>query len=356
MSAATLAPWLDAALQRALAHPAHALLLHGPGSLGQFELATALARGWLCESPVEARSCGACPACRLFEQRSHPDFKLLLPEALREPLGWASSEEEDAETTGGSKSKAKPSREIRIDEVRTAIDWGQRTSSRARAKVLLIHPAEAMNSSAANALLKTLEEPPGALRLVLTAHDPDSLLPTVRSRCQRVAIGVPARENALAWLTQHGVAEPEVLWAAAGGLPQAALALHEDGIDAAAWRGVPGAVRRGDPSRWAEWPLPRVVDAMQRLCHDLMAVATGGAPRYFEARLLDSLGVPRDGATIDALVALDHDLRAAARHEDHPWHAPLRTEALSARFASLWQMPREERAAAGRALDTLPAR
>lgn len=352
MSDAALAPWLEPALERASGHPAHALLLHGAGALGQFELATALARQWLCESPQAGRACGACAACRLFDQHTHPDFKLLLPEALREPLGWAAPAEDDGDAAA-TKSKAKPSREIRIDEVRAAIDWGQRTSARARAKVLVIHPAESMNTSAANALLKTLEEPPGALRLVLTAHDPDALLPTVRSRCQRVAIAVPPREQALAWLEARGVAEPAVLWAAAGGLPQSALALHEEGVDAAAWRGVPAAVRSGRSSTLVDWAVPRVVDALQRLCHDLMAIAVGGEPRYFEPALLEPLSKPRRPA-IETLVALERDLRVAAHQQDHPWHAALHVEALLARAAAPWQTPRDTRGGAGRALDTLP--
>ncbi|HET9821878.1 MAG TPA: DNA polymerase III subunit delta' [Burkholderiaceae bacterium] len=356
MSDPVLAPWLEAALDRGLVHRAHALLLHGPGPLGQFELAAALARAWLCENPHQGRSCGACAACHLFDQHSHPDFKLLLPEALREPLGWAApADDEDEAEGGGSKSKAKPSREIRIDEVRAAIDWGQRTSARARAKVLVIHPAEAMNPSAANALLKTLEEPPGALRLLLTAHDPEALLPTVRSRCQRVAIGVPPRTEALDWLRAQGLAEPEVLWAAAGGLPQAALAWHQEGIDAAAWRRVPADVRRGAAKTLAAWPLPRVVDALQRLCHDLLAIAVGGEPRYFEASWLEPLRQPRAPA-VDALVTLERELRVAARHDDHPWHAALRVEALLARMAALWHTARVVPAAASRALDTLPGR
>ena len=354
MSDVSLAPWLEPALVRAQAHPAHALLLHAPGELGQFELAVTLAGAWLCESPAQGRACGRCSACRLFAQHSHPDFKLLLPEALREPRGWSTAADDEGEGAG-AKTKSKPSREIRIDEVRSAIDWGQRTSSRARAKVLVIHPAEAMNASAANALLKTLEEPPGALRLVLTAHDPEALLPTVRSRCQRVAVDVPPREQALSWLQSQGLADPEVLWAAAGGLPHAALALHAEGIDAAAWRSVPAAVRRGASTNLANWPVPRVVDALQRLCHDLLVLTVGGAPRYFEPKVLGPLLEPR-APTIDDLVALDRELRQAARQQDHPWLAGLRVEALLARAATPWQTPRQGRRAADKPLDTLPGR
>lgn len=347
---AGLAPWLEPALSRGLCMPAHALLLHGPGTLGQFELGLALAGSMLCEAPGDnGRACGRCTACHLFGLRSHPDFCLLVPDALREALGWAAADDDEA----ASKSKAKPSRNIKVDAVRTAIDWAHQSSSRGRAKVVLIHPAEAMNEIAANALLKTLEEPPGSLRLLLSTQDPEALLPTVRSRCQRLGIGVPALHEARAWLEAQGVPHANPLLTAAGGLPHAALSLHEDGIDGAAWSSVPAWARAGQGAALSGWPVPRVVEALHKLCHDLMALAVGAQPRYFD---LDALaparrpGLPAFGA----LTEWDRSLRQATRHDEHPWHAPLRIEALLAQAAALWQTARPPTPARTGALDTLP--
>ena len=185
MSGSAWPAWLDAPLAQGLSMRAHALLLHAPGALGQFDLAIGLARAWLCETPIHGWACGTCASCRLMDGHSHPDFHLLLPDAMRPGLGWASAEA-DGGDDGEGKSKAKPSREIKVLALRAAIDWSHRTSARGGAKVLVIHPAEAMNPVTANAVLKTLEEPPGRLRLLLTAADPEALLPTVRSRCQRL--------------------------------------------------------------------------------------------------------------------------------------------------------------------------
>ena len=103
-----------------------------------------------------------------------------------------------------------------------------------RAKVILIHPAQAMNMIAANALLKTLEEPAGRLRLVLTAHDPEALLPTVRSRCQRLRLDAAAAAQALAWLADAGCRPARgVCSPPPGGQPLEALAMAADGIDGA---------------------------------------------------------------------------------------------------------------------------
>jgi len=347
-----LAPWLDAALGRALALPAHAVLVHAPGALGQFEFGLALASAWLCEAPQPTgRACGSCASCRLMAAHSHPDFRCLVPEVLAPALGWADPAADDEEKD----NKKKPSREIKVDAVRAAIDWGQRTSARAKAKVILIHPAEAMNAVTANALLKTLEEPPGSLRLVLTAHDPEALLPTVRSRCQRLPLAPPTRPDALAWLAGQGVEAPEVLLAATDGLPPAVLALQADGIDAALWQRVPGLVRQGLPGPLAGLPIPRVVEMLGKLCHDLMAVAGGAAPRYFDAAALAPALKPAP-PPMDRLAAWSRTLLQAARHDEHPWNAPLRIEALLAQAAALWQTARLAPPAAGRPLDTLPAR
>ncbi|HEV7913758.1 MAG TPA: DNA polymerase III subunit delta', partial [Albitalea sp.] len=177
-------PWLEAPLRQALAtRHAHALLIHGPQGIGQFELALTLAQAWLCEGEAADKPCGRCASCKLVQARSHPDLLVLLPEALRESLGWAGAD--DADSGGDDKGgKRKPSKEIRVDEIRQAIGFAQTTSARGRCKVVLIHPAERMNGVSANALLKTLEEPPGEARLLLSCAAPDALLPTIRSRCQ----------------------------------------------------------------------------------------------------------------------------------------------------------------------------
>lgn len=326
-------PWLDAPLAQARRQRAHALLVHGPSGVGQFEMAVALAETWLCEHDDEAaRPCGRCVGCRQMSTRRHPDCLLLAPAALLETLGWAGTAGEEGEAEGGgsdggeggARSKAKPSRDIRVDEVRRAIAWTQQTSSRGRGKVLLLHPATAMNAVAANALLKTLEEPPSGVRMVLTASDPETLLPTIRSRCQRLALSLPTNDEALCWLDAHGVADAAVLLAAAGGRPQDALALHREGFDATRWQRLPRAVAAGDAAPLSGCTVARAVDTLNRLCHDLMLGAAGAAPRYFAPGCLPA------GASLPALAAWARTLQRAARHDEHPWNAPLLLEALVA--------------------------
>ena len=118
-------PWLDEPRHRVLAtQRAHALLIHGPGNVGQFDLASAVAQRWLCESAELApadRPCGRCASCRLFAARSHPDLLVLVPEALRESLGWEQGGSEGEEGGEGGSAKRKPSKDIRVEAVRAVI-------------------------------------------------------------------------------------------------------------------------------------------------------------------------------------------------------------------------------------------
>ena len=326
-------PWLAAPLQQALREQrSHALLVHGPSGVGQFELAFGLAQGWLCEAesspanPSPLRPCGRCVACHLVRARSHPDLLMLVPEALRAALGW----EPDAEADdGGDKaSKAKPSKDIKVEAVRSAVAFAQTTSARGRGKVVVLHPAERMNGISANTLLKTLEEPPGEARFVLSSGAPDALLPTIRSRCQSVTLTLPATEVAIEWLRSQGVADPAVLLAAAGGQPQDALSWSREGVDAALWSQLPMLVQRGAATAVAGWPMPRLIESLQKVCHDALCVAAGAAPRYFPAASLKGASRSGDRAATHSLHAWQRELQRAARFAEHPWNAGLLAESL----------------------------
>jgi DNA polymerase-3 subunit delta' len=315
-------PWIEPVLRRTLqSQQAHALLLHGPQGIGQFELALTIAQAWLCEADeASARPCGVCASCRLVQAHSHPDLLVLLPEALQEPLGWAAAGgDDDAERAAKTKQ---PSKEIKVDAVRAAVGFAQTTSARGRAKVVVLHPAERMNAVSANTLLKTLEEPPGEARFLLSCAAPDALLPTIRSRCQSVALALPPADQAGAWLAAQGVPDAAVLLAATGDQPQEALEWARQGIDAAAWQRLPALVAQGSAAAFGAWPLARVVDALQKLCHDASRVTVGAAPRYFPA------GSLRAGADPAALHAWMRELNRVARHAEHPWNAGLMTESL----------------------------
>ncbi len=170
--------------------------------LGQYELALELARAWLCDEPGPAGACGHCASCHAIDVRAHTDLCVLMPETAMLALGWPLSEK--AQTEIDDKAR-KPSKEIRVDAMRDAVEFAQRTSGRGRGKAVLVYPAERMNAITANALLKTLEEPAGDLRFVLASEAAHQLLPTIRSRCLGHAMVWPAPADAARWLQEQGM-------------------------------------------------------------------------------------------------------------------------------------------------------
>lgn len=166
---------------------AHAFLICGPPGTGKGELAGRFMASLLClEGGYPA--CGSCRSCSLLQTGAHPDGHVV--------------------TFEQHPKKDELRTEIVIDQVRRLTESLQLTNTISRRKAALIFPAEAMNSSAANALLKTLEEPPGDATLLLVSHQPSRLPATIRSRCQALHVRLPERQAALAWLQQAAAQAP----------------------------------------------------------------------------------------------------------------------------------------------------
>jgi len=196
----------------------HSLLLHGPAGVGKLALAERFAQLLLCERRGQGTEpCGRCDACRWFLAGNHPDARFLEPEALARHA----AREDEAEEEG--RAKGKPSTEIKVEQVRALGDFVHVGSHRGGRRVAIVHPAEDMNATAANALLKSLEEPPPAAVFLLVSHRPARLLPTVRSRCVPVPVPLPDAGAATAWLAKQGVREAARWLAFAGGAPRRAL-------------------------------------------------------------------------------------------------------------------------------------
>jgi len=261
----------------------HSLLLVGQKGLGKFELARHFAASLLCESPqTDGLACGKCLACNWFAQGNHPDFRLLQPDALGE----------DVEVEEGKK---KPSQQITIDQVRALDDFFNVGTHRGGLRIVIINPTEAMNRSNANSLLKTLEEPPPSTLFLMVSSEPMRLLPTIRSRCQVVAVPVPSFKVAAPILAAAGLKEPERWLALAGGSPVLAMDMATAGQNA--WLDVLatrlGAGRNGDPLAVAaelekaikdskgKLLLKQVVDAVQKWLVDLTLARNGMPVRYF---------------------------------------------------------------------------
>jgi DNA polymerase-3 subunit delta' len=176
----------------------HALLLCGPAGLGKRAFAQRLVASLLCQQPRDGEACGQCRGCQLLVAGTHPDFV---------PL------------TFGLRKDGTPRTEIVVDQVRDLSARLAMASQFGGWQIARIDPADAMNAAAANALLKTLEEPSAQTLLLLLADAPWRLPQTIRSRCQRIEFQLPPASEALAWLQAQGVPDAASALAAAGGNP-----------------------------------------------------------------------------------------------------------------------------------------
>lgn len=268
-------PWQAHAWQRfnqalSAQRSPHALLLAGPTGLGKRALAHAMAARVLCDQPNNNVACGHCRGCQLRLAGSHPDFTVIEPEANGSGI-------------------------LKIEAVRNLTTFSQRTSQYNGLRVAVLAPAEAMNRHTANALLKTLEEPPAAVMLILVSHRPGLLAATIRSRCQIVTLHPPQYAQALEWLTAQAVEQPELALMLAGGAPLAAQAIAEAGGTqqfAALLDGV-AAIAQGRASAVAvasEWQAigaRATTELMQRLVgllarYQACSTATPGLPASIE--------------------------------------------------------------------------
>lgn len=313
-------------------------MLRGRRGIGKQQFATAFAQWLLCESASPAGGCGSCASCNWFAQGAHPDFRLLEPEGV--------GERPEGEGTAEGRPERKPRRQITVDQVRALADFVNLSSHRSGFKVVLIAPADALNIHAANALLKTLEEPPPATVFLLVSHRSQRLLPTIVSRCEQVPMAGPEPALAERWLKEQGVVEPSVPLAEAGYAPLSALTITDP-----QHRALRSALLRAlcDPARLDVPGLadklqgtdpPVVVGWLQRWCYDLLRLRSRGRPRFnpdFSSEL-EKLARTADER---GLLALGRAFTDAQRIAQHPLNPRLFLESLLL-YYSRAIMPQEE--------------
>lgn len=185
----------------------HALLLCGHQGMGKHAFARSLAQVLLCLQPVGGLACGHCKSCELLSSSTHPDLVHLCPE---------------------ESGKA-----IKVDQVRDLTHFLHSTAQQGGYRVVIVDPAESMNVNAANALLKSLEEPGQRTLIMLISHQPGQLMPTIRSRCQRIDFPAPKHEHAVDWLVGRLSLPPEKaaqLLSIAQDAPLLAVKYQEEGL------------------------------------------------------------------------------------------------------------------------------
>lgn len=338
-----LLPWQGESwrqLQQLRERLPHALLFYGAAGTGKSRFVEAFAKSLLCEAPTpEAHACGACASCNWFVQSNHPDYRRVRPEALEDEL--ADDDSGAGEEKKSAKASKTPSKEIKIDQIRALADFMNVSTHRSGLRVVMLYPAEALNTAAANALLKTLEEPPPGTMFLLLSNRLDRLLPTILSRCRKFALSAPQHDQALAWLQQQGVKDADAWLAEQGGAPLAALeAAQGEGREALdellrhlAQPGVDGALRSAD--KLQKTPVPELVGWLQRWLYDLLSLKSAGVVRYYprHAKELGRLAQRVDALAISAAIRGMGERRAIA---DHPLSPKLFIEEMLIAYAALF--------------------
>ena len=322
-------PWLAETWAHLLQHkaqPAQALLISGPAGVGKRVLARAWAKTLLCETPLaDGEACDQCGACHWFDTGTHPDYREL---TLQE------KENKEGET--------KLATAIDVEQARDTIEYVQMSTYRAGRRVVVIDPADGLNTAAANALLKVLEEPPLNTYFVLVSDQARRLLPTLRSRCTRLDIGLPAHATALQWLREQSTDDAETMLALAGGAPLVVAGWQDSGE----WNlrsevlGGLAKLRGFDPVTLADqWKAlsPRAWHrvAYQWLC-DLLAARLACKVRFNPdfAEALNKLG---QRANVSRLLGLGQTHAEAARYVMHPLNRQLQLETWLIQYRHIFE-------------------
>ncbi len=337
-------PWHAAArasIGQLLARHIHAVLLHGAAGIGKLDLALDTAESLLCEQrPPDGTACGRCPGCVLIAAGTHPDLRVVRPEALAEPESRAASGSLDeagdmrpVATTAESRTRA--SREIRIEQVRDLSEWVTLSTHRGGPRVIVIEPAESMNTPACNALLKVLEEPPARTVFLLISDRVDETLPTLRSRCAMVRVPLPPPAIAVAWLEQQAVGKPQQRLTEAGGAPLIAAQSERSGLAPELRARLLALLRQGARLTAAEVvaavprevPVAGSVALFQRWGWDFLAFSLAGTVRYHpdEIPAIRQLGTKWRAAAACTWMT---ELQIARSFSDHPLNAKLAIEGM----------------------------
>ncbi|BCM25066.1 DNA polymerase III subunit delta' [Methyloradius palustris] len=334
MTPESLYPWQSALWQQLAASRnklPHALLLKGQAGLGKMDFALALSQALLCETPKpDGHACGHCASCGWFLQGNHPDYRLLTPEQA--------ADDEDAPAAKTTKTKKT---QILINQVRELGSFFSLSSHRGSGlRVVLIHPAEALNDASANSLLKMLEEPPADVIFLLVSHQPQRLMATITSRCHKIDMPSPSHEEAVTWLTAQGIKEPTAVLDYAGGSPLAAKNSVEEGI-----RQLPEILQmlaKGEKTdafalatTCVSLGMETAVVAIQKWTYDLLSCKLTDQVRYHGSHRT-ALQALAKSVNLGLLLDFNKKMDEARKAANHPLNSELQLESIFLLYTQLF--------------------
>lgn len=271
----------------------HSLLVAGPAGVGKAMFAMAFAHRLLCEQKNRETACCQCKSCLLLKAGTHPDFLVVTPEESGKP--------------------------IKIDQVRALVSFVTKRPQFGGRRIVLLSPAEAMNVAAANALLKSLEEPGAETLFILVSSESDRLPATVRSRCQRLDFPVPALDVAKTWLSQliPDQAQSDLFLSMSSGRPLMALALKDDDWVVERQKKLTALAEilegRRDPvsvaAKWHQRPVTELIRWWRLWLQDVLKCALGaGESALKNPDLMSILGRIANLASAQAFASYDQKL------------------------------------------------
>jgi DNA polymerase-3 subunit delta' len=328
-------PWQNALWQsltqsRSKLH--HAFLMYGRAGVGKYDFALNFSQSLLCPNKNETgHACQQCASCHWFSDESHPDFRLITPE-----------QNDSADEDVSSAKKTKKKTQISVAQIRELSDFLSLSSHQSSGlRIVLIHPAEALNLAAANALLKMLEEPAPDVVFILIAHQLQRLLPTVLSRCQKIKMPIPDQTQALGWLNANGVSNAAQQLAYMEGSP---IKVFNEQADFAHLTQIWGQLALGqklDPQFVAPLVIAHSVEmgviAIQKWIYDILAVKLSQQVRYHlqHANALQALAEKVNLGKLFDFQKKTNELRKLATH---PLNHELQMESLLVDYTKLFRV------------------
>jgi DNA polymerase-3 subunit delta' len=309
----------------------HALLMYGRAGIGKYDFALNFSQFLLCANKSESgRPCQQCSSCHWFQDESHPDFRLITPE-----------QNENTENEPTSVKKTKKKTQISIAQIRDLNDFLSLSSHQNDGlRIVMLHPAEALNTASANALLKMLEEPMPQVMFILITHQLQQLLPTIISRCQKVKMPYPSDVDALAWLNASGVKQAEAQLAYMEGSPLKVLNEQAD-YDALKkiWSQLALGPRLDPQPAAATFTASSVeigITALQKWIFDLIAVRFCSQVRY-HLQHINTLQGLAEKVNLAKLFELQRKTEALRKLVAHPLNHELQMESLLVDYTKLFK-------------------
>ncbi|OYY02427.1 MAG: DNA polymerase III subunit delta' [Mehylophilales bacterium 35-46-6] len=306
--------------------------MYGRAGVGKYDFALNFSQSLLCPNKNETgHACQQCASCHWFSDESHPDFRLITPE-----------QNDSADEDVSSAKKTKKKTQISVAQIRELSDFLSLSSHQSSGlRIVLIHPAEALNLAAANALLKMLEEPAPDVVFILIAHQLQRLLPTVLSRCQKIKMPIPDQTQALGWLNANGVSNAAQQLAYMEGSP---IKVFNEQADFAHLTQIWGQLALGqklDPQFVAPLVIAHSVEmgviAIQKWIYDILAVKLSQQVRYHlqHANALQALAEKVNLGKLFDFQKKTNELRKLATH---PLNHELQMESLLVDYTKLFRV------------------